>query len=78
VSPAGSFWRFGPGTRPGRVLVTIGVPADTLRRFYDSVAVAGRVDEPWVVSEERGLSIVVGSGARHTLQEVWPTLAGQQ
>jgi 4-amino-4-deoxy-L-arabinose transferase-like glycosyltransferase len=78
VSPAGSFWHFGPGHRPGRVLVTIGVPADTLRRFYDSVAVAGRVDEPWVVSEERGLSIVVGSGARHTLQEVWPTLAGQQ
>ena len=77
VSPAGSFWFFGPGTRPGKVLLTIGVdPADLAGRF-ESVRLVGRVGHRWSVAEERNVPIVLATGPQRTLQEVWPSLAGR-
>jgi hypothetical protein len=77
VSPAGSYWFFGPGDRPGDVVITIGVSAETLRGFFDSVQTAATISHPWAVSEERNLSVNVGTGPRTTLQRLWPSLAGQ-
>jgi len=77
VSPAGSFWFFGPGPRPGKVLLTIGVdPADLAGRF-ESVRLVGRTGHRWAVAEERNVPIVLATGAQRTLQEVWPSLAGR-
>jgi 4-amino-4-deoxy-L-arabinose transferase-like glycosyltransferase len=75
VSPAGSYWFFGPGDRPGEVVITLGVPAESLRQFYDAVRTVARVGHPWAVDEERRVPINVGTGARTTLQEAWPSLA---
>jgi hypothetical protein len=77
VSPAGSYWFFGPGDRPGEVVITIGVPEDDLRRFFDSVETAATVSHPWTVEEERSLTVNVGTRPRMTLQQLWPSLAGQ-
>jgi 4-amino-4-deoxy-L-arabinose transferase-like glycosyltransferase len=77
VSPAGSYWFFGPGDRPGKVVITIGVPEEDLRRFFDSVATAATVRNAWAVPEERSLTIHVGTRPRTTLQRLWPSLAGQ-
>jgi hypothetical protein len=77
VSPAGSYWFFGPGERPGDVVITIGVSADDLRQYFDSVATAGTVTHPWAVEEERHLTIHVATGPRTTLQRLWPSLAGR-
>jgi 4-amino-4-deoxy-L-arabinose transferase-like glycosyltransferase len=77
VSPAGSYWFFGPGDRPGRVVITIGVPGDDLRRFFDSVETAATVSHPWTVEEERRVTVNVGTRPRTTLQQLWPSLAGR-
>ena len=77
VSPAGSYWFFGPGGKPGAVVVTIGIGQDDLAPLFDSVAVAARAGHPWAVAEERELTILVARGPRRTLQEIWPTLAGR-
>ena len=77
VSPAGSYWFFGPGDRPGEIVITLGVPAEVLRRYYDSVTVVGTVGHPWAVEEERSVPINIGTGARTSLQEVWPSLRGR-
>jgi hypothetical protein len=77
VSPHGSYWFFGPGDRPGEVVITIGVPEADLRRFFDSVETAATVSHPWAVEEERNLTVNVGTGPRKTLQQLWPSLAGQ-
>ena len=77
VSPAGSYWFFGPGDRPGKVVITIGVPEDDLRRFFDSVATAATVTHAWAVPEERSLTVHVGTRPRTTLQRLWPELAGR-
>jgi hypothetical protein len=77
VSPTGSYWFFGPGELPGNVVVTIGVPGDELRRYFQSVRAAAAVRHPWAVAEERNLTIFVASGPGSTLQQIWPSLAGQ-
>jgi 4-amino-4-deoxy-L-arabinose transferase-like glycosyltransferase len=76
VSPAGSYWFFGPGDRPGNVVITIGVSKDDLRRFFDSLATAATVSHAWTVEEERNLTINVALRPRTTLQQLWPSLAG--
>jgi 4-amino-4-deoxy-L-arabinose transferase-like glycosyltransferase len=77
VSPTGSYWFFGPGTKPGEVVVTIGARREDLVPLFDSVAAAGQVTSPWSVAEERDLTIYVARGPHRTLQEVWPSLAGR-
>jgi hypothetical protein len=76
VSPTGSYWFFGPGTKPGEVIVTIGADREDLVPLFDSVEAAGRVTSPWSVAEERDLTIYVARGPHRTLQELWPSLAG--
>jgi hypothetical protein len=77
VSPAGSYWFFGPGALPGEVVVAVGVPEAELRRVFRTVAPAGRVAHPWAVAEERDLTLYVAEDPARTLQEVWPSLAGR-
>jgi 4-amino-4-deoxy-L-arabinose transferase-like glycosyltransferase len=76
VSPAGSFWFFGPGTRPGKVMLVLGVDPHDLAGRFQSVRLVGRVGDPWAVAEERNVPIVLAVGPRRTLQEVWPSLGG--
>lgn len=76
VSPAGSFWFFGPGDRPGTVVITIGVDRGHLEPLFGSIAEAARIRSPWSVAEERALTIFVARTPRRTLQQIWPSLAG--
>jgi hypothetical protein len=59
------------------VVITLGVQPESLRKYYDSVRTVSRIGHPWAVAEERGVPINIGTGARTSLQEVWPSLAGQ-
>jgi hypothetical protein len=77
VSPAGSYWFFGPGEKPGAVVVAIGPGREELAPFFESVEPAARTGDPWAVAEERDLTIYVARRPRRTLQEIWPTLAGR-
>jgi hypothetical protein len=77
VSPAGSYWFFGPGEKPGDVVITLGIPADSLRSLFDSVEAVATIGHPWAVEEERRVTINVARGARTTLQQLWPSLAGR-
>ena len=77
VSPVGSYWFFGPGEKPGRVLVTIGVPPEALLEYFAEATQVATVGHPYAVAEERGVPIVVAKGPKRTLQEIWPELAGR-
>jgi hypothetical protein len=77
VSPAGSYWFFGPGEKPGEVVVTLGVGREDLARFFDSVRTAATVSHPWAVAEEKRVTVNVATRPRTTLQRLWPSLAGQ-
>jgi 4-amino-4-deoxy-L-arabinose transferase-like glycosyltransferase len=76
VSPAGSYWFFGPGDKPGEIAVALGI--EDLDRYYEHVELIGRFDDPWLVPEQRNNPIVVAWNPRGgTLQQVWPSLAGR-
>jgi hypothetical protein len=75
VSPAGTYWFFGPGNLPGDVAITIGIEAEDLADFYRSARVVERLDNPWLVPEQRDNPIVLAEQPQRTLQEVWPSLA---
>jgi 4-amino-4-deoxy-L-arabinose transferase-like glycosyltransferase len=77
VSAAGSFWYFGPGTRPGRVAVTLGEGREGLRRLYDSVEAGPHLVNPLTVREEQDLTIYICREPKTTIQAIWAGEAGR-
>jgi 4-amino-4-deoxy-L-arabinose transferase-like glycosyltransferase len=76
-APVGSYWFWGPGEKPGRVIVKVGGTAADLDGFCGTITLATRIEEPWVVPEERNLAIWICRDPPGTLQEVWPRFRGR-
>ena len=77
ISAAGSYWFFGPGEKPGAVVISLGVTQQEMEKFFGTVTYAGKVLNDWGVPEEQDVSIYVGENPKETLQELWPKLAGR-
>ncbi len=84
VSPAGSYWFWGPGPRAGEVLVVLADSAHAARDLPHLYARVRPIERaipdslrPWVVPEQRNTWVFVCDGPRRTLQQVWPSLAGR-
>jgi hypothetical protein len=77
VCASGSYWFFGPGEKPGTVMIALGVERRDLEQFYETVTQAGRVINEWGVPEDSDVPIFVAEHPRKTLQEIWPSLVGQ-
>jgi hypothetical protein len=77
VSAAGSYWFFGPGDKPGNVVITLGVSREDLEKFCGTATAAGRITNDWTVEEEQDVSVYVCEHPNVTLQALWPTLAGR-
>jgi 4-amino-4-deoxy-L-arabinose transferase-like glycosyltransferase len=73
ICGCGSYWFFGPGAKPGRVLVTIGVQGAQLSQLYHRVTPAGRVVDTLAVPEERDVPLYVSTDPVTTLQALWPS-----
>lgn len=72
VSLAGSFYFFGPGARPGRIVVLLGVePEDVETLACEGLFVAARVRNPWGVPEERDVPVTVCEDPAITTQRLW-------
>jgi len=78
VSTAGSYWFFGPGQRPGAVVITIGESVPGMRRFYGDVQNAVHLVSPWSVREERDLDVLIARESKSTLQALWRSESGRQ
>ena len=74
ICGCGSYWFFGPGSKPGTVLITIGTKAADLRQFYGRVTPAGRLIDTLAVPEEQDVPLFVSTEPVMTLQELWPSL----
>lgn len=72
VSLAGSFFLFGPGTRPGRTLIILGVEKSEVEGVTcESLEEVARVKNRWGVTEEQDVPILVCRHPNMTLQEFW-------
>jgi hypothetical protein len=70
VSMAGSFYFFGPGDRPGDVMLFVGMEREWIDDTCPSVEVAARVTAEWTV-EENDVPVLVCREPTTTVQEVW-------
>jgi hypothetical protein len=77
ISATGTYWFFGPGKKPGEIAVTIGIEPEDLEDFFAEVTPVRRVKSLWSVPEERDVPINIARRPFHTVQEVWPALAGR-
>ena len=74
VCTSGGYWYFGPGDRPGRVAVAMGIDEPALLKFFARSRVVGQFDHPWMVPEERRREISVAEEPFRPIHEVWPSI----
>lgn len=74
VSAAGSFWYFGPGDKPGDILLALGGDVQEYQQLYEQCRVIFMVGTAWGVLEEQAVPIIRCDTPRQTLQQVWPML----
>ncbi|HEY0305640.1 MAG TPA: hypothetical protein VGC44_11710 [Longimicrobiales bacterium] len=76
-APVGSYWFWGPGDKPGNVILKIGDEEEDLKPFCRDVELATRIEDRWLVPEEGNLGIWICRRPYRTLQEIWPMFRGQ-
>lgn len=78
IASVGTYWFFGPGDRAGDVVISIGFSYDDMASFFDTVTTAAHLMNRYAVAEQRDLFVYVCRGPRETVQQVWPSLAGER
>jgi len=72
VSSHNNYWIWGPGDKPGNVLLVIGGSKSVYERMYAVVQQVAVFENPY--AHESGTPIFLCHKPKHTLQEVWPRL----
>jgi hypothetical protein len=71
VSTHNNYWFWGPGTKPGKVLLVIGGSKQGYEELYEDVQVAATFTQPYAA--ESGIRIYLCRKPKTTLQAFWPT-----
>ena len=74
ISSAGSYWFWGPGTKPGNVALIVENDDTHLKQLWADVRAVAHVHSPWSVGEERDANIYLCQKPLRSVQEVWTTL----
>ena len=70
ISSHNNYWFWGPGDKPGKVLLVIGGSKEDYERMYEDVQEAATFEHPY--AKESGASIYLCRKPKYTLQEIWP------
>jgi hypothetical protein len=70
ISTHNNYWFWGPGDKPGKVLLVIGGSKKGYEDMYEDVEQVATFEHPY--ARESGTPIFLCRKPRHTLQEVWP------
>ncbi|MGE5313064.1 MAG: hypothetical protein ACM3Q4_00055, partial [Acidobacteriota bacterium] len=77
ICVSGSYWFFGPGERPGRVAITIGIDEKDLRDNWRTVTRMAELRNEWTVPEEQHLEFYQCEFEKQTVQTLWPQFEGR-
>ena len=72
ISSHNNYWYWGPGSKPGKVLLVIGGSKDDYDALYDDVQQVATFTNPY--AQESGTRIFLCRRPKHTLQEIWPNI----
>ncbi|HEX7158936.1 MAG TPA: glycosyltransferase, partial [Edaphobacter sp.] len=71
ISGHNNYWFWGPNGATGEVMIVInGASLEYMRKAYDSVVVAGRMDNPYSMPYERR-DIYLARGRKENLSANW-------
>jgi hypothetical protein len=76
VSLNSSYYLWGPGEKPGRVVISMGVPLEALRRYFRSIRRQTTIRHEYAISSENDLPVYLCRDPVKALQKVWPELKG--
>jgi 4-amino-4-deoxy-L-arabinose transferase-like glycosyltransferase len=66
-----NYWLWGPGEKPGSILIAVGGDKDDYLELYADVAEAARFENVYVMPYENNLSVFVCRGLNRPLKDVW-------
>jgi hypothetical protein len=72
ISPHNNYWIWGPGKKPGKVLIGVGGNPKDYHAMYEDVEQAATVTCEYAVPFETDLPVYVCRRPKMTLQQVWP------
>ncbi len=72
ISYHGSYYRWGPGDKPGEVTITIGVPLDMLKQHFGRIRRQAVFKHPYAISYENELPIYLCRRPIQPMQDLWP------
>lgn len=73
ISAHNNFYVWGPGTC-GAVLITVGVNASQLQKFYSNITQVATVTCNYCMSDEDNLPVYLATGPAGPLASVWPSI----
>ncbi len=76
IAPVGSYWYFGPGDRPGNVVLKLGGDLKDIEPLFRSCEIAGYADSRWAVPEERHAAVFLCRGPSQPVQALWSRWEG--
>jgi len=70
ISGHNNYWFWGPGDKPGKVLLVIGGSKKDYESMYEDVEQVATFEQPY--ARESGTPIYLCRKPKHTVQEIWP------
>ncbi len=74
ISTHNSYWIWGPGEKPGEVLIVVGGNAKDYHAMYEDVEQAATITCEYAMPFETDLPVYLCRHPKMTLQQVWPHL----
>jgi len=74
ISSHNSYWIWGPGDKPGEVLIVVGGTAKDYHAMYEDVEQAATITCEYAMPFETDLPVFLCRRPKMTLQQVWPHL----
>jgi hypothetical protein len=74
ISSHNSYWIWGPGDKPGEVLIAVGGTAKDYQAMYEDVEQAATITCEYAMPYETDLPVFLCRRPKMTLQQVWPRL----
>jgi len=74
ISGHNNYYLWGPQHYTGEVVVTVGMPIETLQKLFNHVELAATIEDDYAIPEENNLPVYICREPKVTLQQAWPSL----
>jgi len=72
ISFHSSFYNWGPGERPGNVVITVGIPLEELKKYFGKIRRRAVIEHRYAIRYENQLPVYLCRNPVKPLQELWP------